>query len=129
MALTALYAHLDELHTMTSLSGFEALVQGVRVIAWGQPFYAGWGLTRDINPFPRRERRLTLAQLVLGTLALYPAYFDWETRLWITAEQQIRKLAAQEGGRAEAYSRLKRWAIKVDYLRQTLTGATLPLLR
>ncbi|MDC9046355.1 hypothetical protein PSK30_24190 [Escherichia coli] len=31
LGLTSLYPHVDELHTMTSLSGFEALVQGVNV--------------------------------------------------------------------------------------------------
>nr|WP_273542763.1 hypothetical protein [Aeromonas caviae] len=30
IGLTSLYPHVDELHTMTSLSGFEALVQGSR---------------------------------------------------------------------------------------------------
>ncbi|WP_440135916.1 capsular polysaccharide export protein, LipB/KpsS family, partial [Escherichia coli] len=57
--LASLYPHIDELHTMTSLSGFEALVQGVNVITWGQPFYSGWGLTQDIYPPTRRQRTLT----------------------------------------------------------------------
>lgn len=41
--LASLYPHIDELHTMTSLSGFEALVQGVNVITWGQPFIVDGG--------------------------------------------------------------------------------------
>jgi len=36
-----------ELHTMTSLSGFEALLHGKVVHCYGGPFYAGWGLTVD----------------------------------------------------------------------------------
>lgn len=37
----------DEVHTMTSLSGFEALLHGKQVHCYGLPFYAGWGLTVD----------------------------------------------------------------------------------
>ena len=32
---------------MTSLTGFDALLRGKRVVTYGQPFYAGWGLTED----------------------------------------------------------------------------------
>jgi capsular polysaccharide export protein len=42
----------DELHTMTSLSGFEALMHGKRVFCYGMPFYAGWGLTQDEHHIP-----------------------------------------------------------------------------
>ena len=33
----------DEVHTGTSLMGFEALLRGISVTTYGQPFYAGWG--------------------------------------------------------------------------------------
>ena len=36
---------VDEVHTLTSLTGFEALLRGIEVHAYGGPFYAGWGLT------------------------------------------------------------------------------------
>ena len=32
---------------MTSLTGFDALLRGKRVVTHGLPFYAGWGLTTD----------------------------------------------------------------------------------
>ncbi len=67
---------VDEVHCLTSLAGFEALLRGKRVVVYGQPFYAGWGLTDDINPPPRRGRALSLAQLVSATLIDYPLYFD-----------------------------------------------------
>lgn len=126
--LVSLYPIVAELHTMTSLSGFEALAQGVSVVVWGQPFYSGWGLTEDMNPPARRERALTLEQLVLVTLALYPRYFDWRSGLWITAEQQIRLLAAQGQTNSKPLPRLRRWAMKLGYLYQTLVSPTLPLL-
>ena len=60
----------------------EALLRGKEVITHGMPFYAGWGLTRDLRPLPpRRGRRRTLDELVAGTLILYPRYVDPVCRL------------------------------------------------
>jgi capsular polysaccharide export protein len=72
--LAGLMARADAVHTLTSLAGFEALLRGREVVVHGQPFYAGWGLTRDLTSFPRRHRRLTLAELVAGVLIEYPLY-------------------------------------------------------
>lgn len=118
--LASLYPHIDELHTMTSLSGFEALVQGAKVTTWGQPFYSGWGLTRDIHPPVRRERPLPLAALVYLTLAAYPRYIDWQSGLWCSPEQLIRKLAAQKPLAMTGASRWRRWQLKLCFLVDTL---------
>ncbi|WP_371315764.1 capsular polysaccharide biosynthesis protein [Aeromonas sp. sif2433] len=120
IGLTSLYPHVDELHTMTSLSGFEALVQGVKVTTWGQPFYSGWGLTTDAHPPLRRQRSLPLAALVYLTLVAYPLYIDWQTGLWISPEQLIRQLATQGQSAPRKSSRWQRWQIKLGYLTQTL---------
>lgn len=120
IGLTSLYPHVDELHTMTSLSGFEALVQGVKVTTWGQPFYSGWGLTTDAHPPARRQRTLPLAALVYLTLVAYPLYIDWQTGLWISPEQLIRQLAQQGHSSAQKAGRWQRWQLKLSYLAQTL---------
>ncbi|WP_456305350.1 capsular polysaccharide biosynthesis protein [Aeromonas dhakensis] len=120
IGLTSLYPHVDELHTMTSLSGFEALVQGVKVTTWGQPFYSGWGLTTDAHPPARRQRTLPLAALVYLTLVAYPLYIDWQTGLWISPEQLIRQLAQQGHSSARKAGRWQRWQLKLSYLTQTL---------
>lgn len=120
IGLTSLYAHVDELHTMTSLSGFEALVQGVKVTTWGQPFYSGWGLTTDAHPPARRQRKLPLAALVYLTLVAYPLYIDWQSGLWISPEQLIRQLATQGQSSGRKSSRWQRWQVKLSYLAQTL---------
>ncbi|MCU0977300.1 MAG: hypothetical protein MUC71_13480 [Steroidobacteraceae bacterium] len=85
----------DEVHTLTSLVGFEALLRGKPVTTYGLPFYAGWGLTRDVVPFPpgRRTRRLSLDALVAGTLILYPRYLNRETAAFTTPEHVVRGLA------------------------------------
>ncbi|MCB4379338.1 capsular polysaccharide biosynthesis protein, partial [Synechococcus sp. MU1644] len=73
----ALLARVDELWTMTSLTGFEALLRGVRVVTTGAPFYAGWGLTEDLGDVPPRRREdIPLSGLVHATLIDYPRYFD-----------------------------------------------------
>jgi capsular polysaccharide export protein len=87
----ALLGVADELHTMTSLAGFEALLRGLRVVVYGRPFYGGWGLTVDRPGFDR-GRRLSLNELVAGTLILYPRYLDPLTRLPCGPEVIIERL-------------------------------------
>jgi capsular polysaccharide export protein len=85
---------VDEVHVNTSLTGFEALLRGKPVTAYGVPFYAGWGLTRDLGPVPaRRTARRTLDELVAATLLLYPRYVDPVTGLPCPPEILIRRLA------------------------------------
>jgi capsular polysaccharide export protein len=73
-SITRLFPEVQQLCTMTSLAGFEALLRDVPVHTWGLPFYAGWGLTRDELALPRRTRRLCLDALVAATLIQYPRY-------------------------------------------------------
>ncbi len=73
----ALLDHVQEVWTMTSLLGFEALLRGVPVTTLGAPFYAGWGLTRDLGDMPPRRRHgITVEGLVHACLIDYPRYFD-----------------------------------------------------
>ncbi len=73
----AALAAVDEVWTMTSLIGFEALLRGKSVTCLGQPFYAGWGLTEDrAAPLARRTATLDLTALAHGTLIAYPRYHD-----------------------------------------------------
>ena len=88
--------HADEVHTMTSLTGFEALLRGKKVSCYGLPFYAGWGLTQDLLPIPRRSRRLELWQLIAGTLIHYPDYIHPETHQAINAETAAQILIRQK---------------------------------
>lgn len=88
-----LFAQVDALHTMTSLAGFEALLRGLPVTCWGRPFYAGWGLTTDMEPCERRTRRLSLDELVAASLILYPRYQDPVTGLPCTPELLLERLS------------------------------------
>lgn len=89
----------DEVHTMTSLTGFDALLRGKTVVTYGQPFYAGWGLTEDraemATGLLRRKRRLTLDELVAGALLHYPTYWDWDLKGYTTCEAVLHRIVAQ----------------------------------
>ena len=43
VSMGKLLSDVDEVHVLTSLAGFEALLRGKAVTCYGQPFYAGWG--------------------------------------------------------------------------------------
>ena len=88
---------VDEVHTLTSLTGFEALLRGIEVHAYGGPFYAGWGLTHDRIDFPRRKAGLSLEELIAGTLILYPSYYDWQTKGFCTPEDICYRLTQPKG--------------------------------
>jgi capsular polysaccharide export protein len=100
---------------MTSLVGFEALLRGLAVVTYGQPFYAGWGLTHDHAPVPRRTRRLTLDELVAGALLRYPRYMSWSARCFVTAEDKVHELQRLSGERLRP-TKLPRFAIKLSSL-------------
>ena len=91
----ALLAEVQEVWTMTSLTGFEALLRGVSVTCLGAPFYAGWGLTRDAGPVPdRRTARPDLVQLVHAALIAYPRYWDPVSHRPCPVEVALDRLAA-----------------------------------
>lgn len=97
---------VDEVHTLTSLAGFEALLRGKRVVCYGQPFYAGWGLTEDLFPVARRTRHLSLDELVAGVLILYPTYVSRTTGKFTTPERALDELMAW---RASVISTMPWW--------------------
>lgn len=97
---------VDAVHVITSLAGFEALMRGKQVTTHGVPFYAGWGLTRDLGLVPqRRTRERTLDELVAATLILYPRYLDPVTRLPCPVEVLVERFAT---GQAQITSPLVR---------------------
>jgi capsular polysaccharide export protein len=87
---------VDEVHVNTSLAGFEALLRLKPVTTYGVPFYAGWGLTRDLGDVPaRRTRKRTLDELVAAALLLYPRYLDPVSKLPCPPEILIRQVSSR----------------------------------
>ena len=102
----------DEVHTMTSLTGFEALLRGKPVTLYGLPFYAGLGLTTDRVPWPRPRRAVDLDTLTAAVYLAYPRYNDPATNLPISAFDALdileRERAAARPAR-ETLARALRW--------------------
>jgi capsular polysaccharide export protein len=130
VSTAVILGEIDEVHTLTSLTGFEALLRRRRVVVYGRPFYAGWGLTTDLARVDR-GRRLTLEELVAGALILYPRYLDPVTRLPCGPELVIERLADPElwrpgflvGARRLQGMLARRWA---DTLGRPVKGAAEP---
>ena len=83
---------VDQVHVLTSLAGFEALLRGTPVVVWGCPFYAGWGLTDDRQPLMRPRRPLDLDSLTAATLVLYPSYVSRHSGHFCTPERAVDEL-------------------------------------
>ncbi|MFB5151094.1 capsular biosynthesis protein [Burkholderia orbicola] len=116
--LVSLIDAADEVHTLSSLAGFDALLRGKAVFTYGLPFYAGWGLTHDaLAPLPWRNRSLSLDMLTAGVMLRYPVYWDWRLQLFTTPEaviQRLAPLAARPLGRinadhARTFLKIMRW--------------------
>ncbi|WP_168201338.1 glycosyltransferase [Qingshengfaniella alkalisoli] len=68
----ALFEHVDTVYVGTSGMGLEALFAGKRVVCFGAPFYAGWGLTDDRREIPHRHRSRSLEDI-------FHAFYIWYT--------------------------------------------------
>lgn len=110
----------DRVETLSSLTGFEALIRGKPVSVHGAPFYAGWGLTEDLTELPRRGRRRTLAELVYLSLVRYCRAVDPESLQPLTCERLIERLA-------EMRARPERHALAAARLRLSWLGHRLGL--
>ncbi|WP_051242705.1 beta-3-deoxy-D-manno-oct-2-ulosonic acid transferase [Stappia stellulata] len=99
---------VDRVETFSSLAGFEALLRETPVTVHGMPFYAGWGLTRDLTPMPRRTGRPDLATLVHVALVDYPVTLDPKTLSPCSPELLIERLAAQRVDRLHGFFRMAR---------------------
>ena len=120
--MASLIQAVEEVHTVTSLTGFEALLRHRQVVTYGRPFYAGWGLTTDLYPPPRRGRALRLEELVAATLILYPHYIDPVTGLPCGPEHLIDQMDQAGNWRTGLLVGLRRGQ---GVLRRTLSrGAT-----
>ena len=116
-----LLAQVDGVVTITSSLGFEALLRGVPVTCLGAPFYAGWGLTRDLGPVPAHRRaHPSLAALAHAALIAYPRYHDPLTGQPCSPEVALERLASGVGLRPRptlrALAKLQGWLAGQSWL-------------
>jgi capsular polysaccharide export protein len=106
--IAALLGWAEEVQTMTSQAGFEALLRGVQVVLHGRPWYGGWGLTEDRAAFPSRERQRALDDLVAAALILYPRCMDPVTGLPCPPEALLDRLGEPAAWPASPLAPLRR---------------------
>ena len=66
----------QDVYTVSSQLGFEAIILGKKPRVFGGPFYAGWGLSHDEREFPRRTRVLSKEQPFAAAMILYPKWYN-----------------------------------------------------
>lgn len=86
ISLYELFDVSDHVYTITSLSGFEALIHGLKVTTFGAPFYSNWGLTDDRVKVKRRKRNLLLTELFAASYLLYPRYISIYSDTFVSYE-------------------------------------------
>lgn len=92
IALADAFETIDHVYTITSLSGFEALIRGIKVTCLGMPFYAGWGLTDDRQSCLRRSARRSVEEVFAAAYLLYPKYFHPHEMKMISFEEALELL-------------------------------------
>jgi capsular polysaccharide export protein len=92
ITLADAFQTIDHVYTITSLAGFEAVIRGIKVTCIGMPFYAGWGVTDDRQPCPRRTARRTFEEIFAAAYILYPTYYDPESEKTISFEEGLELL-------------------------------------
>lgn len=107
IGIDQLYPQVDEVHVISSLAGFEALLRDKKVVCYGQPFYSGWGLTIDKAPVIRRTRQLTLNELIFASLIWYPLYISPVTGYYCSASQTVEHLQQWKNSRSPRLAKLK----------------------
>lgn len=123
ISMATLLKQVDEIHTMTSLTGFEALLRGKKVVTYGMPFYAGWGLTTDNCCCSRRKKPQTLASLVAMVLIYYPVYVDPLSRKPCTAEQALIRLIQLKEGNCQLKDTRLQFILVLKNLKKTLKSS------
>lgn len=94
---------VDEVWTVSSQFGFDALLRGIPVRCYAAPFYAGWGVTEDhfgvytkAALAGRRTKRRTVDQIAVAAFSLYPTYRDPADWREIDVFKAIELIVAQQ---------------------------------
>ncbi|MBP2463414.1 MULTISPECIES: capsular polysaccharide biosynthesis protein [unclassified Rhizobium] len=97
ITLADAFQTVDHVYTITSLSGFEALIRGIPVTCLGMPFYAGWGATDDRQECERRTAKRTPEEIFAAAYILYARYLHPTLHKPLSFEEAIELLAEMKG--------------------------------
>ncbi len=74
-----LFDMADKVFCVTSGMGFEALLRGIEVHTFGMPFYAGWGVTKDVISLDRRSKVRTIEEIFQCSYVICSRYYNPQT--------------------------------------------------
>ena len=95
---------VDKVYVCSTQFGFEALMAGKDVYVYGMPFYAGWGVTHDMQDNPRRTNRRSLEELFYVFYVLYTRWYNPDTGILCSMEEAVEWLLGVRS-EYEAYRR------------------------
>jgi capsule polysaccharide export protein KpsC/LpsZ len=90
-----LFDAVDEVYTVASGMGFEAIMAGKPVACFGVPYYAGWGLTIDMVEVPRRVKMRSVEEVFYVAWIMLSRYVDPKTMRLCSVEDAAKRLAAE----------------------------------
>lgn len=86
----SLLSKMDKIYVVSSGLGFEALLCNKKVITYGCPFYAGWGLTEDRNnKVKKQQKQLTFDQLFYTVFLKFTKWINPETGKSISMQDAL----------------------------------------
>lgn len=99
----SILSYVDEVHVITSLVGFEALIREKDVHCYGKPFYSNWGLTNDysfdsdlgligVKSKGSNFVKKSIQELMYASLIEYPVYFSNNGKKITTIDNTIDRL-------------------------------------
>ena len=121
--LLELLPMVHEVHTISSLSGFEAILRNRKVVCYGTPFYAGWGLTIDRHTCKRRTQKLTLYELIFHALISYPKYIHPATGRLAEPEEVIAEIHRISLTRKNLIKKFKYIAMKTLFYAKSIKSS------
>lgn len=92
----------DTIYTVSSQVGLEGLMRSKKVVTFGTPFYAGWGITDDRNATPRRTQKRTVEDLFHVACIDQSVYLDPDTGRLIEIEEAIDLILRMRAGNEPA---------------------------
>ena len=120
---------VDQVFTVSSGLGFEAVLARKKVVTFASPFYSGWGFTEDRSLKVERPRDASPLEVFAAYYLKYTHYFDPWTRRPIDFETAVEQLAwlrdrfQEQTNRAVGY-RVARW--KKETIGRMLAGPAGP---
>jgi capsular polysaccharide export protein len=100
-----------EVHTITSLTGFENILRGNTTVCYGNPFYSGWGLTIDVcmpEYIKNRRKNISIDDFFTYAYIKYPVYYDNKKQELTNVNNVIEIIKRTKELKINLYTKIRR---------------------